>query len=46
MLLEGVCCMPPKGRLDDFAGCQRMCLLFWKEAWLERVSDDHGSGRG
>ncbi len=22
-------------------GCQAACLLFWKEAWLRRASDDH-----
>jgi hypothetical protein len=43
VLLEGVHCMPPKGGPDDYAGCQRMCLLFWKEAWLERVADGDGS---
>lgn len=46
VLLEGVHCMPPKGGPDDYAGCQRMCLLFWKEAWLERVADEHGSDGG
>lgn len=45
VLLEGVYCMPPKGGPDDYAGCQRMCLLFWKEAWLERVADGDGTGR-
>jgi hypothetical protein len=39
VLLDGVHCMPPKGGPDDYAGCQRMCLLFWKEDWLERVND-------
>ena len=45
VLLEGVHCMPPKGGPDDYAGCQRMCLLFWKEAWLERVADGGGTDR-
>lgn len=46
VLLEGVHCMPPKGGPEDYAGCQRMCLLFWKEAWLERVADGDPSARG
>jgi hypothetical protein len=43
VLLEGVHCMPPKDGPDDYAGCQRMCLLFWKEDWLERVADGESS---
>jgi hypothetical protein len=27
---------------SDHGGCQAACLLFWKEAWLERVTDDQG----
>jgi hypothetical protein len=33
--LEGVRC---DGAAHD--GCQAGCLIFWKEAWLKRVSDD------
>ena len=25
-------------------GCQAACLVFWKEAWLERVENDAGAG--
>ena len=27
-------------------GCQAACLMFWKEAWLERVEDGSGAGAG
>src|SRR5215471_6629580 len=27
-------------------GCQTGCLLYWKEAWLRRVTDDQSSGSG
>jgi hypothetical protein len=36
VLLDGVYCEPPRDGCDDFAGCERSCFLFWKEAWLER----------
>ena len=26
-------------------GCQAACLVFWKEAWLERIENDAGSRR-
>jgi hypothetical protein len=45
VLLDGVHCVPAKNIPYDYAGCQRMCLLFWKEAWLERVTDGDGSSR-
>ena len=41
VLLDGVYCQPPADSPVDYAGCQRMCFLFWKEAWLERVSSGH-----
>lgn len=37
VILDGVFCEPPAGGGEDYAGCQRACFLFWKEAWLERV---------
>jgi hypothetical protein len=37
VLLDGVFCEPPAGGPEDYAGCDRTCLLFWKEAWLERL---------
>lgn len=37
VLLEGLRC---DGALHD--GCQRNCLFFWKEAWLEPVLDGTG----
>jgi len=38
VILDGVFCEPPASGPEDYAGCQRSCFLFWKEAWLERVS--------
>jgi hypothetical protein len=37
--LEGVHCrgVPAAGFDEGWRGCDRMCFLFWKEAWLERV---------
>jgi hypothetical protein len=37
VILEGVCCEPPKDLEARWAGCDRACFLFWKEAWLERI---------
>jgi hypothetical protein len=37
VLLDEVVCEPPPDADISWAGCQRSCLLFWKEAWLERV---------
>jgi len=34
VLLEGLRCSGA-----DHGGCQRGCMLFWKEAWLHRVAD-------
>lgn len=39
VILEGVFCEPPPKSLPVWAGCDRSCFLFWKEAWLERVDD-------
>jgi Fe-S cluster biogenesis protein NfuA len=40
VLLDGVHCrgVPAAGFDEDWKGCDRMCLLFWKEAWLERLT--------
>ena len=38
LLLAGVRC---DGTAHD--GCQRGCLLFWKEAWLRPISDEPGA---
>lgn len=48
VFLDGVHCRPPKEGPWSYAGCDRMCFLFWKEAWLERLSpeeDQHGDAR-
>jgi hypothetical protein len=37
VLLDGVYCEAPSHAVTPWAGCQRMCFLFWKEAWLERA---------
>jgi hypothetical protein len=37
VLLDRVYCEPEPQAEERIAGCQRMCFLFWKEAWLERV---------
>ena len=38
VILDGVYCEPPRGDFHDYAGCDRTCFFFWKEAWLERVA--------
>src|SRR5258705_9504751 len=35
LLLEGLRC---SGEAHD--GCQRLCTLFWKQAWLRKVDSD------
>jgi len=40
VLLDKVYCEPELHGDPRIAGCQRMCFLFWKEAWLERVDPD------
>jgi hypothetical protein len=37
VLLEGATCEGRRSDPWDYAGCDRSCLLFWKEDWLERV---------
>ena len=39
LLAEFFCHSPPDVNLA-WAGCDRSCYLFWKEAWLERVEPD------
>lgn len=38
VILDGAFCEPAGGLGVDYAGCTRTCFLFWKEAWLERVT--------
>jgi len=37
VILDEVYCEIPKNSPLEWAGCDRTCFLFWKEAWLERV---------
>jgi hypothetical protein len=37
VLLDKVYCQPEPEMQDRIAGCKRMCFLFWKEVWLDRV---------
>lgn len=37
VILEGVYCQSKPDSFQHWAGCDRSCFLFWKEAWLERV---------
>ena len=37
VILDGVYCEKPAEGEEPSSGCDRMCFLFWKEAWLERV---------
>lgn len=39
LLADFFCHSPPDVNLA-WAGCDRSCYLFWKEAWLERVEPD------
>lgn len=44
VILDEVFCEPEEHVDCEYAGCQRTCFLFWKEAWLERVGDpEHSS---
>ena len=43
VVLDQVHCVPPREGSEDWAGCDRTCYLFWKEAWLEKLPpDDRG----
>ena len=37
VLLDGAVCDGAGGITREWDGCDRHCLLWWKEAWLERV---------
>ena len=37
VILDRVYCEPEPHAEERFAGCKRMCFLFWKEAWLKRA---------
>lgn len=37
VILNEVHCHSEPDNYGDWAGCDRSCYLFWKEAWLERV---------
>jgi hypothetical protein len=37
VILEGVYCESSPGGSESWAGCDRTCFLFWKEAWLEKL---------
>jgi hypothetical protein len=39
VLLENAFCEPAPDADHPFAGCKRTCFLFWKEGWLNRVSE-------
>jgi hypothetical protein len=38
VILDDVYCVPPLEGQHEYAGCDRTCFFFWKEAWLERAS--------
>jgi len=40
VLLENVYCDGAGGIDRDWDGCDRMCFLWWKEIWLERVPEE------
>jgi hypothetical protein len=40
VILDEVYCEPEPQAEERIAGCNRMCFLFWKEAWLERIGSD------
>lgn len=40
VILNSVFCESPVDGEEDWAGCDRTCFLFWKEAWLERIRED------
>lgn len=37
VILHGVHCHSEPDHAQAWAGCERSCYLFWKEAWLQRV---------
>jgi len=44
VILDRVYCEPEPHAEEGFAGCKRMCFLFWKEAWLKRMGPDELPG--
>lgn len=40
VILDTVYCETPKNNIQGWAGCDRTCFLFWKEAWLERAGSE------
>lgn len=44
VILEQSHCRPSPDSMSAYAGCDRRCYLFWKEAWLERVAQTEPSG--
>lgn len=40
VILDNVYCELPNISGPDWAGCDRTCFLFWKEAWLERLNPE------
>lgn len=38
--LRDVYCEPAWDAGHDYAGCDRSCFVFWKEDWLERITDE------
>jgi hypothetical protein len=40
ILDEVYCELPVQNKALEWAGCDRTCFLFWKEAWLERLGPD------
>jgi len=39
VILDEVLCAPPLDGGQQYAGCDRSCFFFWKEAWLERAPE-------
>lgn len=39
VILEDTYCQPAVSDPVPWAGCQRSCFLFWKEAWLEPLEE-------
>jgi hypothetical protein len=42
VILDGVYCESEGSSNEAWAGCDRTCFLFWKEAWLERAERPDG----
>ncbi|MFY9397999.1 MAG: hypothetical protein WAR22_06520 [Desulfomonilia bacterium] len=46
VLLDSVVCDGDGGVSREWDGCDRHCLLWWKEAWLKRVEGPPAEGAG